>query len=350
MLDTSVASPSSARAYAGNVIAIDPGSSYTKVSFADGSVHQFPSIITKLAPADITAHIAKFVIWYDGVPYLCGYDALAQSDLKQERDVRADAGFHGSIEQEVLFAYIFDELELSGRYNTLCQSLPFVDHLEDSLVSRICAKKEISWKRAEKTKSLQFDVREIVAQGVGALALKNYLNNPEFRTLIVVDGGSVTLDVPVLTWHIGKQQHVYSAQSFSSRTLNVRELINQIKSELRSLPGLQDRNWGYHDLAEMHRERRYSIQHGSHKYEPDRILPIFQSHMKKFTIDLNKYLKEQLGDEMWSRADRVLIAGGIVHWLDKSVWTCNERTEFLDETANAKGQLASYQSMGASNA
>lgn len=328
-----------------NILSIDPGSSFTK-GYSDRKLESIsiPSIATALTAPDLKLHDSNDILWVNENPYLTGWDAQAQQDMDQATDAQSGAGFHGSDLQEVLICATIDEMGFgTGEEVLLIQSLPFSQTQDRALVEQLKARRELKWRKGDIEKSITLSDRIVVAQGVGALVEAGLQNDSTYRNIILADIGSITLDCPVLTWHQGRKSHTYHNKSHSSRQFNVRKVVGNIIRSLKNLEGLQDRKFGYHDIAEMHQERRYKIVHGATLKNSDEVSPIFEAEMRRFTKDIQNHLRESVGDEMWDRADRIVVAGGGVHWLDKSCWDSAERTTFLDEWSNVKGQYNSFQ-------
>lgn len=322
-------------------VAFDVGSSITKMQVA-GSEPITELTIVERVPS-VTPDIRSKVIVVEGEPYLAGEIAYLNIKVRPESPYRT-ANFHGGKDQYALMCSVFND---RGLYNipaeTLSISIPYNEVNNRKLLQELKQRTSFSWQvflddGTLETRQIQFERVSIVPQGVGALIHHKLKDNDLYKSLGIIEIGSVTTDAIVLGWSRKNSRHEYNAAASDSlRSISVDKFIDWFKEELQKIAGLNQRKFAYHYLSEIIESRSFRITHGANVFT-DEVERAFLKTQKRFTEALIEEVIEQWGEELYMSHDLMLVSGGGADLIDKSSWEFKDRTIFGTSLDNVRGQ------------
>lgn len=322
-------------------VAFDVGSSVTKMQVAGEEPFTELTVVERVPT--VTPDIRSKVIIVDGEPYLAGEIAYLNIRNRPEGPIRS-AHFHGGREQYALMcAVLNDQGIFGGRGDTLSISIPYNEVNNRKLLGELKSRNRFVWQVFNEDgelveRSVSFDRVSIVPQGVGALIHHNLKDNDLYRSLGIIEIGSVTTDAIVLGWSRKNGRHEYNtAASDSLRTISVDKFIEWFKEELQKIAGLSQRKFAYHYLSEIIESRTFRITHGASVFT-DEVERAFLKTQKRFTEALIAEIIEQWGDELYMAHDLMLVSGGGAELIDRNSWEYRDRTIFGSALDNVRGQ------------
>ncbi len=322
-------------------VAFDVGSSVTKMQVAGEDPVTELTVVERVPT--VTPDIRSKVIVVDGEPYLVGEIAYLNIRNRPEGPNRS-AHFHGGREQYALMCAVLNDQGIyGGEGETLSISIPYNEVNNRKLLAELKARNEFRWQVFGDEgefieRSIKFDKVSIVPQGVGALIHHNLKDNDLYKSLGIIEIGSVTTDAIVLGWSRKNGRHEYNAAASDSlRTISVDKFIEWFKEELQKIAGLSQRKFAYHYLSEIVESRTFRITHGSSVFT-DEVERAFLKTQKRFTEALIAEVIEQWGQELYMSHDLMLVSGGGAELIDRTSWEFRDRTIFGSSLDNVRGQ------------
>lgn len=322
-------------------VAFDVGSSVTKMQVSGEEPHTELTVVERVAT--VTSDIRSKVVVVAGEPYLAGEIAYLNIKNRPESPYRT-SNFHGGAEQYALMCAIFDERKLFDvPGDTLSISIPYNEVNNRKLLDELKHRNEFKWQVFGESgelvdRQMKFKKVSIVPQGVGALIHHNLKDNEQYKSVGIIEIGSVTTDAIVLGWSRKNNRHEYNtAASDSLRSISVDKFIEWFKEELQKIAGLNHRKFAYHYLSEIIETRHFRITHGSQVFT-DEVERAFLKAQKRFTESLIEEVNEQWGEELYLSHDLMLVSGGGADLIDKTSWEFRDRTIFGSSLDNVKGQ------------
>ena len=322
-------------------VAFDVGSSVTKMQVAGEEPVTELTVVERVAT--VTPDIKSKVIIVEGEPYLAGEIAYLNIRNRPEGPNRS-AHFHGGKEQFTLMCAVLNELGLyGGPGGTLSISIPYNEVNNRKLLADLKTRNTFAWQVFGEDgelveRSITFERISIVPQGVGALIHHNLKDNDMYKSLGIIEIGSVTTDAIVLGWSRKNGRHEYNAAASDSlRTISVDKFIEWFKEELQKIAGLSQRKFAYHYLSEIIESRSFRITHGASVFT-DEVERAFLKAQKRFTEALVAEVIEQWGEELYMAHDLMLVSGGGAELIDRTSWEFRDRTIFGSALDNVKGQ------------
>jgi hypothetical protein len=322
-------------------VAFDVGSSVTKMQVAGEEPVTELTVVERVAT--VTPDIRSKVIIVENEPFLAGEIAYLNIRNRPEGPNRA-AHFHGGKEQYALMCAVLNDQGLyDGPGGTLSISIPYNEVNNRKLLDELKNRTRFHWQvfgedGALVDRSIDFERVSIVPQGVGALIHHNLKDNDLYKSLGIIEIGSVTTDAIVLGWSRKNGRHEYNAAASDSlRTISVDKFIEWFKEELQKIAGLSQRKFAYHYLSEVIETRSFRITHGASVFT-DEVERAFLKAQKRFTEALIVEVIEQWGEELYMSHDLMLVSGGGAELIDRNSWEFKDRTIFGSSLDNVKGQ------------
>lgn len=311
-------------------ISIDSGSSFLK--YFDGQrADQFPAVIERI-PEEAPTYPDEIIV--SGTRFAVGQTALMATN-RHVQDPHIKRGFHGSDEQTVQMCYAFEQLGLNGDYNNLLVSLPYADHQQDDVRKRVLQRKVFEWQTGTGIKRhVAFEYVATTPQGVGALLYHRQQSPGYYDLATLVDIGSCTLDVVTVSHDKRINDYQFNHQaSQSNRKVSVATFKSQWIDQIHDIDGLQNRNFGYHQLMAMPIKNNFRLLHRGDSID---LRSTFENVRFEFTRQVADSVRRITGD-LWDSLNAVVLTGGGAQLIDLKAWP-DDRIHLLDVFANVRGQ------------
>ncbi len=287
--------------------------------------------------------ISRHMVWLEYAGYLTGERAIKNMKSRPETPNR-QTDFHGSKKQRAMMCGMLEELGLYDiKGGTLCLSVPYQKINDKDLLNTLQGLRTLRWQvqpnGSREVREITFLQTEVVPQGIGALIHHVGLNNPQYKSIGILEIGSSTIDAIVLSWSRKYEQHEYNHEvSDSLRNLNMDHFFERVRTELGHIDGLQYRSFSYAELSEMVEYDDYQVTSTLGIVDPKAIEHAVLKAKQWFTQELEKKVRNQWGDSLFDSMSLFIISGGGAGAVLNEMWPYTHLTRFGDAFDNVRGQ------------